>query len=204
MYYLMICLVLIASGCSSISAKRIDANKNTDLSGTWNDTDARLVAKAMIEDCLAARWVDDFGKAKGRSPVVIIGTVKNKTNEHISTDVFVDTWQKALLDSGKVEFVASNSARQEIRDERLDQQQGNTEPGTISEKGHETGADFMLQGSVNQIEEEAETQTLMVGKRRSTNFFQVTVELVDLKTNQKRWMAQQQIKKSIQRSKIFL
>lgn len=204
MYWLVIALLIITTGCSSTTAKRIDANTPTDLAGMWNDTDARLVAEEMIKDCLAGRWVDDFGKASGRSPVVIVGTIKNKTSEHINPEVFTDSLEKALLNSGKINFVANKEYRREIREERADQLTGNTEPSTISEKGHETGADFMLQGNVNQIEEEVESQTLMVGKRKSTNFFQVTLELVDLKTNQKRWIGQKQIKKSVERSKVFL
>ncbi len=203
MYWLLIALVLVSAGCSSTNARRMDAATVTDLSGMWNDSDAKMVANEMISDCLSGRWIDDFMKADGHSPVVIVGTIKNKTSEHISPDVFVDSMARALTNSGKVVFVAAKSERGEIRDERTDQQAGNTESSTITEKGHETGADFMLQGSINQIEDETESQTLMVGKRRSTNFFQVTLELVDMKTNQKRWIGQKQIKKSIERSKIF-
>ncbi len=203
MYWILIALVLVTAGCTSTNARRMDADKTTDLSGMWNDSDARMVANEMIGDCLNGRWIDDFMKSQGHSPVVIVGTIKNKTSEHISSDVFIDTVQRALTNSGKVVFVASKDERMEIRDERADQQMGNTEAATISPKGHETGADFMLQGNINQIEDEVESQTLMVAKRRSTNFFQVTLELVDLKTNQKRWIGQKQIKKSIERSKIF-
>lgn len=204
MKWMSVALMLILVGCSSVSTQRMDANKITDLSGGWNDSDARLVADEMIADCLSGRWVDDFGKAKGRSPVVIVGTIKNKTSEHINPEVFTDRLAKALINSGKVEFVANKFDREEIRDERLDQQEGNTEAATISEKGHETGADFMLQGNIQQIEDEVETQGIVSRRLKSTNFFQVTLELVDMKTNQKRWIGQKQIKKSIERSKVFL
>ena len=108
-----------------------------------------------------------------------------------------------MLNAGKVQFVADKEERAEVREERQDQQAGNTEPSTITPKGHETGADFMLQGSINGIKESTESQTLMVGKKKSTSFFQVTLELIDLKTNQKRWIAQKEIKKSIERGKVF-
>lgn len=203
MYWLIIAVIFLGAGCSSTNATRMEAAKVTDLSGMWNDSDARMVADEMIKDCLQGRWIDEFEKSQGKSPVVIVGTVKNKTSEHISPDVFVSSMERALTNSGKVVFVASKEARNEVRDERADQLTGNTEPQTVSVKGHETGADFMLQGIINQIEDETESQTLMVSKRRSTNFFQVTLELVDMKTNQKRWIGQKQVKKSIERSKIF-
>lgn len=199
----VIMLVLLA-GCSSVSTKRIDPSTPTDLVGSWNDTDARLVAEEMINDCLSGSWINNFNMGNQRPPVVIVGSIKNKTFQHIDSDIFVDTLSKELLNSGKVQFVADKQARQEIREERDDQQLGNTNPATISPKGMETGADFMLQGSINAIDETADTTTLMIEKRQSTKFFQVTLELVDLKTNQKTWIGQKQIKKSVTKQKIFM
>ncbi len=201
---MVLSVMVMLTGCSSTSATRMDPNKTTDLSGNWNDSDARMTAETMIRECMQGRWLGEFLQAQGgRAPVVIVGSIRNLTYEHIDAGVFVDDLQKALIDSGKVAFVASKNERGEVREERQDQQAGNTEPSTITPTGHETGADFMLQGNINAIRDEAESQTLMVGKERSTSFYQVSLELIDLRTNQKKWIGQQQVKKGIVRSRVF-
>jgi len=51
--------LLMACG-SSRQVSRIAADTTIDLSGRWNDTDARLVSEEMISDCLSRAWVNDF------------------------------------------------------------------------------------------------------------------------------------------------
>lgn len=182
--------VVALTGCGT-KVIRTDARAVTDYSGGWNDTDARMVAEEMIADCLTGRWINDFNKMYGRTPQVILGTVKNKTYEHISPEVFIQSMERTLTNSGKVLFVADKTERQEIRDERQDQALGNTEPTTISHPGHEIGADFMLQGTINAIED------AVPGKK--SMFYQANLQLIDLKTNQKIWMGQKEIKKIVLR-----
>ncbi len=190
-----VCSVLAFSGCGT-KVVRVDTAKVTDFSGGWNDTDVRYVAEEMIKECLSGNWINEFNKASGRAPTVIVGSIKNKTFEHISSETFVNDLEAALTGSGKVTFVASKDYRNEIRDERADQLAGNTEPSTISEKGHETGADFMLQGSINSIKDAV--------KGKYAVFYQVKLELVDMKTNQKRWIGQKEIKKVVVRPSTTL
>ncbi len=201
----MACLVLVAaSSCSTVATKRIDTSKPTDLSGNWNDTDARVVAESMIKDCLEGQWINQYIQGNGgKVPVVIVGSVRNKTFEHIATDVFIDSLQKSLINSGRVKFVASKDERGEVREERKDQQDGNTEPSTITMPGHETGADFMLQGNINAVKDAIEEQRLMVGSKKSTSYYSVSLELINLKTNEKTWIGQKDVKKSVERSKVF-
>lgn len=185
----------VLTSCAT-KVTRTDANKVTDIGGGWNDTDARMVATEMIKDCLSSNWINEFDKQTGRSPMVIVGTIRNKTLEHIDAQVFIEDLQKSLMNSGKVQFVANKDERQEIRDERTDQMAGNTEPTTISTKGHETGADFMLQGSMSAIKDAVDGKYAM--------FYQVSLELIDLKTNQKKWIGQKEIKKLVEKNAFKL
>ena len=58
----------------------------------------------------------------GALPVVIVGSYRNKSDEHIDTEILTKKLEAALVNSGKVDFVASSSEREEIRAERKDQQ----------------------------------------------------------------------------------
>ncbi len=182
-------------GCAT-KVTRTDVDKVMDFSGQWNDTDSSLVAAEMISSCLNGRWLTDFMQSGGRTPVVIIGTIKNRTFEHIDSLVFTKDLERELLNSGKVQFVASKDERLEIREEREDQQAGNTDPATISARGSETGADYMLQGTVNSVKDAV--------KGKYAVFYQVNLELIDLKTNRKVWISQKEIKKLVERPRASL
>ena len=183
--------VFFYAGCASTKVTRSQVAKPIDLSGQWNDTDSRQVAEEVIQDCLKHPWIGEFNKTSGRDPVVIVGTVLNRSHEHINAQVFVKELERSLLNSGKVKFVASSQERQELRQEREDQQAGHTDSSTISPKGLESGADFMLKGSINSIKDELKGKYVIL--------YQVNLELIDLKTNQKLWIGQKEIKKLVER-----
>lgn len=193
---LLIIFVLLAllAGCSTISTKRVETDSVTDVGDKWNDTDSRLVADEMINDVLSRPWLTRFYKTHGdKNPVVIIGSVKNRSHEHINVKTFVRNLERALLNSGQVEFAASSSERDAIREERLDQASYASEESAKS-AGQEVGADYMLQGELNSI----------VNKDggKSVRFYQVNLTLIDLEKNKKVWIGEKQIKKVLKQSRF--
>ena len=183
---------MLACG-SHRQVSRLQPDSVTDLSGQWNDTDARLVAQEMVSDCLAKPWLTDYVMDKGEKPVVTVGTIRNESSEHIDTDVFTTDFERELINSSKVRFVASRGQRDEIRDERSDQQEYSS-PETMKKFGREVGADFILLGSVRSITDEIE------GKR--TVFYQSNYEMINLETNEKVWIGTKEIKKGISQGKV--
>lgn len=188
---LLICATCVFA-CST-SVKRVETNLVKDVSGSWNDTDAQMVAQEMITDCLQAGWYNKFVSKKAKEPVVIVGTVSNKTNEHINTGVFVEEIQRALINSGKVEFVASSEERGEVRTERLDQDEFASEE-TRKAFGKEVGADFMLSGVLSSVIDREGSRAVV--------FYQTNMKLINMETNQIVWNGQKQIKKYVKRSKV--
>lgn len=193
----MIAMCCVFYGCQTTSVKRVAVNETIDFSGRWNDTDSRLTSKSIIDDVLGRTWIDDFREEAGRKPVVIVGTVKNQTEEHINMDVFVKDLERALINSGKVKFVASRDERGGVREERVAQNtDGHTRSGTITPMGEETGADFILIGSVNTIKDETAGRYVIL--------YQVNTELVDMRTNEKVYLGQNLLKKVVKKSKYSL
>ncbi len=185
----LFCFTLL-TGCGT-SVKRMDVNEVKDISGKWNDTDSRLTAEEMIGDCLSRPWISAAASSAGGNPTVIVGTVRNQSNEHINTDTFVEDLQRSLINSNRVAFVASKNERGEVRDERLEQDTNSSEE-TKKAHGQETGADFMMSGSINTIEDKEGGKSVM--------FYQVNLKLLNMKTNQIVWNGQKKIKKFIKRS----
>lgn len=179
----------VFTACKSRKVDRIDPSQQTDLSGRWNDTDSRLVSNEMISDCMSRPWRTDFTAAKGKKPVVIVGTIRNKTTEHIESETFIKDIEKAFINSGLVTVVQAGDARKELRDERNDQQTFSSEE-TKKKWGREKGADFMLNGVITSIVDQ-------YGKNKVV-FYQVNLELTNLETNEKVWLGDKKIKKAIQ------
>lgn len=181
--------ILFACSGPSRTVKRVQVDQTIDLSGHWNDTDARLTAQAMVKDVLSRPWLRNFIREHNRQPVVIVGDIRNRSSEHIETDMFIKDIERELLNSGKVKFVASDKERQAVRNERLDQQSF-ANPETTKELANELGADFMLQGEITSSTDSFE------GKRVVK--YQVNLELIDIEKNTKVWIGQKEIKKFIQ------
>jgi uncharacterized protein (TIGR02722 family) len=186
---IVLAAVLLVGCGSSRQVTRIDPGTVTDLSGKWNDTDARLVAEEMIADCLARPWLSDFLLEKSKKPVVTVGLIRNKSSEHIDTETFTTDFERELLNSGKVQFVGSKLQRDEVREERLEQRDWASEE-TVKKLREETGADFILLGAIKSITDQVE------GKRVIS--YQTDLELIDVETNVKAWIGTKKIKKSIE------
>lgn len=176
-------------GCSSApTVARREVDESIDLSGYWNDTDSRLVSEEMIADALSHPWSSRAAEQLGRAPRVIVGRVRNRSQEHLDTRTFVKDLERAFVNSGVVEVVASPDQRDELRAEREDQQT-HASIETAKSMGKELAADFMLQGQIHSILDAADNQQL--------RFYQVDLELIDLETNRKAWSGQKKIKKTV-------
>ncbi len=187
---LLVLPLLFACGTK---VERLDLQENKDVSGRWNATDSQLVAQEMITDCLNSGWYNKAAARLGKEPTVIVGSVTNESMEHINTGAFVEEIQRALINSGKVTFVASQDERGQVRQERLEQDEFASEE-TRKAFGREVGADYMLSGTLTSIVD-AQSKEAVV-------FYQVNMKLIDIETNQIVWNGQKQIKKYVKRSKV--
>lgn len=179
-------------GCGpSQSVQRVDPDSQSDLSGNWNDTDARMVADDMTSDILSAAWLEN----EEESPVLIVGNIRNNTSEHIRTDIFIKEMERAIVNSQGVQIVADPEQREQIRAERSDQQQ-HASYETASSLAKELGADFMLVGNI-----EANVDKNLDGTQ-AAKFYTVNLELINVESNNKAWIGNKKIKKMIERSKV--
>jgi uncharacterized protein (TIGR02722 family) len=184
-------ILTVSLGCSSRKVvSRVDTSETIDLSGNWNDTDSRLVAEEMISDALSKPWLMNFVRENGHDPAVIVGAIRNLTDEHIATGTFVGDIERAFINSGNVRVVATSTEREGVREERADQQ-ANASPETVKQFGMELGADYMLIGEMNKITDQE--------GREKVAFYQVDLTLTDLQSNEKVWMGQKKLKKYIAR-----
>ncbi len=182
-------VVLLLIGCSSQrQVTRMDPETQTDLSGKWNDTDSRLVAEEMVTDALNRPWLINFVEDNGERPVVTVGRIRNKSSEHIDVETFTTDFERELINSGKVRFVANKFQRDDVREERFEQDEW-ASAETKKKLREELGADFILLGAIKSITDQIE------GKM--TVSYQTDLELINIETNEKVWIGNKVIKKGI-------
>ena len=189
------CIALMLTGCSTMpQVQRVSSDQVTDISGYWNDTDANMTAQTLIGQVLGDPWLGQFeGVNGGKQPTVIVGDIRNLSSEHISTSTFIDDMQRELINSGKVQFVASSAQRGDVRSERQDQDV-NATSATRSAMGQEVGADFMMQGTINTIIDAAGST--------SAKYYQVDLRLINMHNNVIAWVGQQKIKKVVKNGDV--
>lgn len=185
---LIFSLLLALAACSNRTVTRVSPDQQIDLSGRWNDTDAKLVAEEMISDALNRPWIEEHRSATGKKPVVIVGMVNNKSHEHIDADPFILDLEKEFINSGLVRVVQNAEFREKMREERADQQQFASQE-TAKKWGKELGADYMLFGIINSTVDQ-------YNKEKVVNY-KVNLELANLETNEKVWIGDKEIKKYI-------
>lgn len=156
--------------------------------------DAENVARQLIDDALGRRingtnWVDKFQAEKGRLPIIYVGIIKNRTDDpDLQTEQFTNLIEKELLNSGRVTVMSERSGRDELREERLDDQYRDPRYAKVV-KG-ELGSDFVLRGEVLYFRQIARSGA---GERVD---YRVDLELTDIETTQKVWTKDGRIAKA--------
>ena len=134
-----------------------------ELSGHWSDIDTREAADAILKQCFAdPKWL------KGKKDASLrVGTVMNKTDEHLDASVVIRIVETAIVKDGKVRVLMA--------------------PGAEMERGE--GADYSLALRLASIVDWVE------GRKLKT--YQVSAQVFDTTTSQIACSALTEIKKSI-------
>lgn len=188
--------VFLCAGCESTpKVERVASDTQIDLSGYWNDTDVRTVAEAIINECIQSPRIKNYASQhNGKLPVVILGSYRNQSDEHIDTSILTTKLETALVNSGTVDFVANSSQRSEL-DAELEYQQTHASEESAKNLANATGADFMMQGAVKTIVDS--------NSKTMTRTYYVSTELIDIETQRKIWMNENDsIKKVIGKSAV--
>ena len=110
------------------------------------------------------------------------------SHEHINPETFCKDLERSFITSQRVRLVQSGEKREEVRQERSDQQNYSSK-STMKKWGLEMGADYMLQGTLN--------STIDQYKKDKVVEYQIDLELTNMETNEIVWIGDKKIKKFI-------
>ncbi len=186
--------VLSVTGCTpSFEGEYSDPNTTEIVDDRWNDADARKTSEILIGSMLEKPWLNEFkGKHNGEKPVVLVADIANRTDEHIETKAIGEGIRDELINSGKIRFVDGDRRKQILEEMRYQNESGMVSKQSAKKKGNQTGADFMLSGTLTSIVNEE--------KGRKNVVYQTILQLTDLETTEMVWSQKYQIKKRFKRS----
>jgi hypothetical protein len=187
------------AGCGSRSTAVVDPQSDLNLSGNWNDVDARTVAEDVARQLAEGAWVGAFTAARGRPPVVRIGHVRARTraiDDEIEPGIILDDLARTLIATGRVRVAAGRGEAGVTRAERGDVAAGAAQAPVA---GRELAPDFILSGSIL-TQDDSVLDPGVTGSYKAVKFYQADFQLVDLTTNEVVWRGSAERKKSITQS----
>lgn len=155
----------------------------------FTERDARAVYAGMVDDCLSKPWVDNWMNETGERPKLFVGTVKVDRRERIDTLTITRQIEEELINSQRVRLIADRSQREELRDERINQQVF-TRDSDIKKVANELGADFIMVGRIG-------TQRYRQEAGGRVTYFQVNMELLDIESGEKVWVETEEVRKVV-------
>lgn len=194
----MICLsvLLFSLGLTACGPKAFVKGEYDDnvedtnlLTDKWSETDMQKAVSELVASAVAHPAIN----AAKRPPIVMVTNLQNKTSEHIDTQSITDMFTVDLMKSGKVSFI-DKAAREDIANEYDYQDSGMVSRETKKGKGGQTGADFIMNGRLDSIIQEA-------GKDK-TVYYKLTMNLTNLKTGVIVWTDQKQMRKQFKKKRV--
>lgn len=191
--FLIASAILTLGSCTSFEGEYSDPTSVEIVDDRWNETDARVTAEKIIASMLSKGWLKAFKERNGGTrPLVIVGDVANRTDEHIDTKALADFISDELINSGRVRFVDAANREKILKEINYQNDSGMVSEKTSKRKGRQVGADFLLFGTISSS---VHTQE---GLKRVT--YQTNLRLTDLETAEITWSGKHLITKRFKRS----
>lgn len=179
-------VAMFSYSCKSVTDYG-DAAAVETVNADWGSTDLQLNAEKMVQSLLRSPVLGEKTR-----PTVALGTIDNRTNEHIDTVLVLDKISTALVQSGKVRLVATNQGQSEIGQQISHQQSGAVDATTAKAYGKQVGADYVLYGRLANIEKK--------GGNVEDVYYNLTLSLVNVETAILEWKEEKEIRKGTKKS----
>lgn len=197
--FTVLTLILVSSlGLSACGPKAfVKGEYDEDVEGTnlltdkWSESDMQNAVSDLVKSATSHPAI----KNAKRPPIVMVTRLQNKTDEHIDTQSITDMFQVELMKSGSVTFV-DKAAREDISEEYDYQDSGMVSRETKKGKGNQVGADFIMNGRLDSIVQQA-------GKDK-TVYYKMTMNMTNLSTGLIVWTDQKQIRKIFKKRRVGL
>ena len=179
-------LSMMLSACSSgPTVSYVDPNTVDTTSINFSSTDLQTTAASMVNQMLASPVVIQL--TQNQSPVMYVNGLTNNTSEFIDTQAITDTISTQLIQSGKFQFVDMDKVNAIKKQLNYQNNSGMVNPATAAKIGQQVGAQYMFYGDISSI--------TAVNSSQESQYYQITMKLLNIQTGIITWQGQQQIRK---------
>jgi len=207
MKHLLMALALAAcvgtQGCGSVSYG--DARETETVNVDFGSTDLQAFSTTMVKSLVDSpnlAYLDGPGKREDKRVIVYMGTIDNRTKEHIDTEAITDSIRTELLRSQRFRFVADQKGQNQIGDQVNFQNGGRVNPEMAKQFGKQLGADMILYGSLVSIEKTKGRSIESGGTKLEDVYYQFILNATNIETGEIVWSEVKELRKK-QRTGLF-
>jgi uncharacterized protein (TIGR02722 family) len=172
-------VIVVLSGCTA-TTRDVSTSDTIHYDETYDFSDKRTIVNTLVSSLVGKPPL----ASRNDRPVLIIYDVANRTSEHIETSGITDDIRKEILQSGKARFV-NRVQRENIQNEINYQQAGNVKAKTRIQRAQQTGAEYMISGTLRSITKKQPTQVRL--KKKTLQYYSLTLEMTDLNSGLIEW-----------------
>jgi uncharacterized protein (TIGR02722 family) len=187
-------LLVILSSCGPKAFTKGEYDDPTRiqlLDDKWNEADMQQMSETITQAMVAC---PEVAKAK-KPPVVIMESVQNRTEEHIDMVSMTNKIRTEMLKTRKIKFV-NKEARSTLDEEYNYSDAGNVAKGSKKTRGKQTGADYILGGSMS-------TNIQQLGNDKFI-YYKLTMNLTNTDTSEIDCVEEKEIRKKYRKRSIGL
>lgn len=185
--FLFACISLLMVGCAS-TVRYGDATTVQALSTDFSSTDLQTTSSKMVDSLLTFPPIVEV--TSQRRPVLIVGSIKNRTTRWVDAKAITDTITAKLIQSGKFRFVDRSTDREVISELKTQQEGGLTNPNKAKQFGQQEAAEYIITGDFIDISQQAN------GKQDV--YYKFTLSLRNLQTGIVEWKDEKEIRKLVE------
>jgi uncharacterized protein (TIGR02722 family) len=191
------------SACSSV--KYGDPTETETVNIDFGSTDLQSMSGKMVESLTvspALAYLDGPGKREDKRVIFYMGTIDNRTTEHIDTEAIQERIRTELLKSGRFRFRADDKGQDQIGKEIRFQNDGRVDPAQARQFGKQIGADMIVYGSLVGIDKTKGRTVESGGTKLEDRYYQFILNAVNVETGEIMWSEVKEVRKK-QRTGLF-
>ena len=183
-------LCFLNQSCTpSFQAEYVDSHSLELIDDRWTQSDIDKIGD-LIKDL--NKKVARTPKKFGVNPTVILSNIENRTDEHIDTVPIKNKIMDELTNSDSFTFVDAQAREQIAKEIKYQQESGMVDRSTAAKVGQQTGAKFILSGSIsNNVNQQ---------KGRKIVTYQVALKLTTIAGGTILWTKQYSSSKDMKRA----
>jgi len=191
---LLLLSMLVVSCAKGVKkdVKSITASEAT-IDADWSPEDVQKIRDYMVDSISNAKFIGSMKYRTEKPRWMLAKELRNDTDEHINTRVIMERIRTKLINNGVGIFIDDEAIETVLKQLEL-QQSDLFDNDKAAKVGKFIGAKLILRGAISNIRKRTE--------RTDINYYNITLQVVDLETLQILWTDEYEIGRKASKSRL--